>query len=403
MDSSYQIVKDVLPPAEHAGLNMHELNIVDNGTAVLYFTFRPEWVNITSLPNQPVSHGWIMNMGFREVDLRTGNVNFEWWAHPEVALNESNVALANLQGPFPHAWNWFHGNSIVKNDDGDYMISSRYTDTIYKISGSEGKIVWRLGGRKSDFELKDFNFSRQHDAQWVSAECDDTTETITLLDNGSDGITSTSNVSSAIKIRMDKTAMTAEVLQRWTRPDNARSDLRGNFQTLPNGNVFAAWSGNSFISEHTSEGDLIMAAEFSSERFVTYRAYKFNFTGVPLEPPVMKAFVYGVDPASSTTVFYMSWNGATEVDTWNLYRTSPDNSGAELIGTTRKLGFETRFQLRGYEDEVFAEGVAANGTVLGKTETFLVDPPAEWGWDEEVEGSDVGKTEEVAWSPKTEL
>lgn len=394
MDSSYRIVKDVLPPAEHAGLNMHELNIVNNGTAVLYFTFRPEWVNISMLPDQVVSHGWIMNMGIREVDLRTGQANFEWWAHPEISLTESNVAMQSLHGPFPHAWNWFHGNSIVKNDDGDYMISSRYTDAIYKISGSKGKIVWRLGGRMSDFEMKDFNFSRQHDAQWVATECDDNIETITLLDNGSDGITSTANVSSAIKIRMDKATMTASVLQRWIRPDNSRSDLRGNFQTLPDGNVFAAWSDNSFISEHTGEGDLIMAAEFTSERFVTYRAYKFNFTGAPLEPPVMKAFAYGVDPASCTTVFYMSWNGATEVDSWNLYRIAPRDSEIELIGNAKKTGFETRFQARGYEDEVFAEGIAADGTVLGQSATFIVEPPAEWGWDL-IEDSDVGMAEQI--------
>ena len=60
-----------------------------------------------------------------------------------------------------------HMNSVDKNDDGDYMISARYTNAIYKISEKDGSLLWTLGGLNSDFELeKGFNFSRQHDVSW---------------------------------------------------------------------------------------------------------------------------------------------------------------------------------------------------------------------------------------------
>jgi hypothetical protein len=395
MDNSYKVVKEILPPPETPGFNMHELSLVDNGTAAVYFTFRPEYVNISDITDQTRSHGWIMNMGIREVDLRDGQTTFEWWAYPDVSLRESNVAVEHLNGPYPQGWNWFHGNSIVKNSHGDYLISSRYTDTIFKLSGGDGKILWRLGGRYSDFELVDFNFSRQHDAQWIEGECDGDTETITFLDNGSDGITSTANISHGLKVRLEKGPMTAKVLQRWPRPDNKRSNLRGNLQNLPGGNVFAAWSDNSFISEHTSTGDLVMASEFSSKRFVTYRAYKFNFTGAPWEEPIIKAFVYGADAATSTTVIYMSWNGATEIEWWDLYRPVPQGAkGGGFIGSIIRTGFETRFQTSGFESEVYAEAVAADGTVLGRTATFTAESPPEWEWEwEQVEVEEMGEGE----------
>jgi hypothetical protein len=59
----------------------------------------------------------------------------------------------------------------------------RYTSTIYKISGVDGSIIWRLGGRLSDFK-QDFNFSSQHDAKFHSYNS--TVTIISFLDNASD-------------------------------------------------------------------------------------------------------------------------------------------------------------------------------------------------------------------------
>lgn len=51
-----------------------------------------------------------------------------------------------------------HGNSIEKLPDGDYLLSGRRTYAVYKISHKDGSIVWRLGGKKSDFKI-DGHFS----------------------------------------------------------------------------------------------------------------------------------------------------------------------------------------------------------------------------------------------------
>jgi hypothetical protein len=264
---------------------------------------------------------------------------------------------------------------VDKNADGDYLLSSRYTDCIYKISGKDGSVLWRLGGDESSFVLDGFNFSKQHDARFIE-ETEDLT-IISFLDNASDGINKTSNVSSGLLVALDTSAspMVAKVLRRWTRPDEGVSDLRGNFQLLPNRNWFAGWSENSYISEHSWDGEVLMEAQFASKRFVTYRAWKHNFTGNPLEPPVLKTYVFGVSPETSTTVGYVSWNGATEVAAWEVYRNS---SSAAPLERFSKNGFETMFQLPGFEDGLFVRAVSAGGDVLGQSDVVLAIPPRSW-------------------------
>ena len=75
--------------------------------------------------------------------------------------------------------------------------------------------MWTLNGIASSFKLEGFNFSRPHDARFVSS--DETTETITLLDNAGDEQTQIADFSSALIIDLDKSTWTARVRTRWVR------------------------------------------------------------------------------------------------------------------------------------------------------------------------------------------
>lgn len=56
-----------------------------------------------------------------------------------------------------------HFNALDKFSNGDFLASSRETDTIYRISHIDGSILWRLGGKKTDFPLHDnARFGAQH-------------------------------------------------------------------------------------------------------------------------------------------------------------------------------------------------------------------------------------------------
>lgn len=95
-----------------------------------------------------------------------------------------------------------HANSVDKFSTGDYLLSGRHVNTLYRISRADRSILWRLGGSKSDF-VADFNFSMQHDARIVSENS--TTIVLTLLDNAVNNFeeqTPTSSTSSAKMIAL---------------------------------------------------------------------------------------------------------------------------------------------------------------------------------------------------------
>lgn len=138
-----------------------------------------------------------------------------------------------------------------------------------------------------------------------------------------------------------------------------------------------------------------MEAQFTSDRFVTYRAYKFNFTSTPAEPPVLKGYAYGATPEHSVSVYYVSWNGATEVATWEFY-----GEDHRMIGSTPRSGFETAFQHTSrYIERVYAKAIDAKGDTLGETDVEAVDVPHGWAGGKSV----VDKKIKVDDEMKTEL
>ena len=68
------------------------------------------------------------------------------------------------------------------------------------------------------------------------------------------------------------------------------------------------------------------------------------------------------------TIVHASWNGATEVHTWNLYRTSPTGEHAQLVASAEKTGFETRIEYAGYASFVYVEAVDKDGVSLAYTD-----------------------------------
>jgi hypothetical protein len=262
---------------------------------------------------------------------------------------------------------------VDKFEDGDYLISARYTSSIHKISKVDGSVIWRLGGKLSDFELLDgFNFSSQHNArvQFVN----DTTTIISFLNNASDNDNrqnATALTSSAMLIALETAAdpMTARIIQQWDRPDGGLTDMRGNAQMLPNGGVFVGWSEQGYVSEFTADGRLVLEAKFVSERYKSYRSYKFNFTGSPTEPPSLKTFAYGsgTSVADMVSVCYVSWNGATEVAKWNFYGSHRKSTGFSMVGSTAKTGFETSYMSARYIKYTYAEAISSDGRILGKS------------------------------------
>ena len=246
-------------------------------------------------------------------------------------------------------------------------MSARHANTIYKISGKDGSIVWRLGGHKSDFDMN-FTFSGQHHTR---VQSQNRTHTIvSVMDNAiSDNVPETTNAYSRgllMALRTDKSPMTAELIAKYDHPRGDYAHGRGSFQLLPSGNAFLGWTQYSYHSEHKANGDLIMEATMKPE-LKSYRSYKCQWVGHPTAPPDVYSVANTGRDGSTTTAVYVSWNGATEVVAWNVYKATPDSETTELIASSPRRGFETGMVYQGYAEYVVVEALDRKGTVLGQS------------------------------------
>ena len=208
------------------------------------------------------------------------------------------------------------------------------------------------------------------------------------MNNAANDQEQTAAYSTGMFVALNTVTLTATLIRAFPRPDKKVSRLRGNVQVLPNTNVVINWSENAYVSEFTADGVHILDTYFTSNRFGTYRAYKSNTTLTPADQPVMKAFVFGETPATSTSVFYVSWNGATEVASWKFFASRKLAGGFSLVGEASRAGFETSYQKSGYHEKGFVEAVAADGTVLGQSaiDNFIL--PLGWQRSDEAESLD---------------
>lgn len=366
--------------------NMHDFNVIDDGKRVLMLT--KVFENATIEESHAI--GFEGNctakwQGFKEVDLVNKERIFEWNAHGHIGLEESTKTGGDLQKNCnghlgKGGWDILHLNSIDKFPDGDYLISSRHTDAVYKISHLDGSIVWRLGGVKSDFEFGDnARFSRQHHARVHGQNATHTI--VSVFDNarGDGKKEKPSNPYSrglVLSLRTDKTPMTAEMISEFEHPDGRFTSARGSNQLLDNGNAFVCWSGATLISEHSPDGKMLFEARFKLKGANSYRSYKYPWVGRPSSPPDVHSVAGKFGSNGTVTLVHVSWNGATDVAGWNMYKTDAEGTQEQLIASVARQGFETVLSYYGYASFVRLEAVDKDGNVMGRSNVQRTIPPA---------------------------
>ena len=269
-----------------------------------------------------------------------------------------------------HPVDYFHLNSIERFDDNSYLISARHTSTIYKIDKVSGKVIWRLGGKYSNFTLGEgVEFNIQHDARVLSKPGEDVT-LISFFDNGGarkpGEIPEFENLSSAKLVELNTKVWTAKLVQSFPAPDNLFAFSQGNNQPLPNGNAFVNWGSAGAITEFAPNGGAILHAYLDSGELFkngavqNYRGFKFNWTGTPTETPAIVALEHG-----ESTMVYVSWNGDTETKVWKFYGLD-ENENKKCLGAQKRTGFETGFYVSSGDkwDGFVAEAVAEDGQTL---------------------------------------
>ncbi|KAK0642074.1 ASST-domain-containing protein [Cercophora newfieldiana] len=368
----------------HKLVSIHEFRIVQEKTALVE-VFQP-------VPYDLRPHGgdesqqWIIDGIWQELDIETGELLFEGHSLDFSDPSESALPLpTDKRHPgttSADAWDYFHINSVDKDDEGNYLISGRHTSTVYKLSGVDGSVIWRLGGSNSTFPLShDASFAYQHDARFLSRSADGSIETISLFDNAAltDG-TRFHPSSSARIFQLNHTSNTATELRRFPAPDGLSAQSQGNAQVLPNKNVFVNWGQAGAITEFRgSDAKPTFHAYLDSGPLgpgvQSYRGFRYEWEGRPRESPAVVAL-----RAGSETSVYVSWNGDTVTVAWEFYAgaaggvASGKGARTHKLGVVRRVSFETvlvvstaELEALGRDVKVFAVALDGDGRVVGRS------------------------------------
>jgi hypothetical protein len=350
LDDTYTVIATV-KGGNGYNADLHEFQLTPQNTALIVINDVVP-ADLSSIGG-PAS-GSVDEGSVQEIDIATGAVLFEWHSLDHVPLSESYFAYTPGQTT---PYDYFHINSVKLDTDGNLLISSRYMWTVYKVNRTTGAIIWRLGGKKSDFTLgPGLPFAWQHDAEAIDAN------TIRIFDNESDGVP-TSPHSRVIWVSHDDAAMTASIAKEFSHPAALSVYAEGNAQALDNGDTFVGWGILGRFSEFNAAGQLVFDAQ-EAPGFASYRCYRFPWVGAPTTSPTAVALQNG----DGTIAVHAIWNGATEVASWELY--GGETAGAlSLIAQAPWNGMDTAMVVPGPASDFQVVALNSEGAVIGTSAT----------------------------------
>lgn len=350
LDESYEI-RYKIRPHQFPHADMHEFHITEDDTALLITTI-PIPYDLRSIGGP--ENGWLVNDYFQEIDIETGELLFQWSSvehfPPNTTMEAQDNCLVDPTAKFAGCGNekdspfdYHHLNSIQKDSKGNYLISARNIWAISYIDGKTGEVIWTLGaGHVNDFEdLSDGAaraFAWQHHARWVEEG-----KAFSYFDNHYHRIGDPYGASGGRVVEIDVANHTVKLRQAYNHPNHIKPESQGNMQHLENGNYIVGWGSSGAFTEFAADGEVLCDARFGAEAFFefspvsSYRVFRGSWTGRPTYPPSF---------AVTGGMLYVSWNGATDVDRWQVEMADDeDEETVTVLAQQFKHDFETAIEL----------------------------------------------------------
>ncbi|HVX44689.1 MAG TPA: arylsulfotransferase family protein [Mycobacteriales bacterium] len=326
--------------------DFHELLVMPRGTAYVG-SYQPVYQTIGS--SRRIVYDYVV----QEVDYQHGNkVLFEWHSLDHARLRESHVPL-----PASGAWDYFHGNSIAEDPQGNLLISARNTWTVYKVDKSNGNVLWKLGDPADHSGSFGTSlpgsglgwFCYQHDAR-IATYAGKTYYTVYDDGGGGPGCNH-----AARGMQMTISGNTARLVKGYRHSPDILTQFTGSTRLQPNGDVVVGWANVPQITEFHPDGSVALDMRLSA---FSYRSIREQWVGLPLTAPDLT-----VQRNGAALTAYVSWNGATEVKRWRLLVGNSTGS-MHAFGTVPKAGFETQLAVPAGSNVVQVQALDANNNVL---------------------------------------
>jgi hypothetical protein len=327
-DATYREVARVRA-AHGLAADLHDFQLTQRGTAL-------------GLANElvPWRHGQLVGGVVQELELSGGRLLHEWRSVQHVEPDET--AIRAKPGP---RFDYFHINSVDEDADGHLIVSARNTWAAYKLAWPSGRILWRLGGKRSDFALgPGVRFYWQHDVRAHAGSV------VSVFDNGA--APAEEPQSRALLLRVDERRRSASLEHAYThRPERVLAHFMGNTQVLADRDLFVGWGGSQFVTEFAPDGSIRFDA-WLPKGGQSYRAFRFAWTGRPMGAPAL---------AAANGALYASWNGATDVAAWRLVEDGRETQ------TVPRAGFETQLRPTTAARRAAVVALDGRGAVLGRS------------------------------------
>jgi hypothetical protein len=248
----------------------HEALLLPNGNYLILVERTVAGFTFCGQINQRISDN-----GFQEI-TPSGTLVRQWYASDHIPLTEIPASwCSTVNQATGGIYDVYHVNS-VEPAGGDFVLSFRHLDAIYRVDGTNGTIEWKLGGTPRAGSLTILNdpefaggsgFGGQHDARVLSDG------SMTLFDNGFHSSTALRHPPRGVRYAIDPGASTATLLEQIKNPTALPSALCcGSARRLSGGDWLIGFGIDNVITELTSSGSHVFSLSFQSG-FFSYRSH----------------------------------------------------------------------------------------------------------------------------------
>lgn len=356
-DSTYTRKHTIHAVGKDIKLDHHEFNITPQNTALV--TIFKQHTGVDLRPVGGPKNGVMVSGVFQEIDIATNKLIWEWDSLDHVPITHSEQVFAG--GTAGNPWDYFHINSLVVSPDGEHIIvSSRNTWTVYLIKRHTGQIVWKLGGRHSDFTMgAGAEFFWQHHVRWHGSG-----NVFTVFDNGA--APAKEKHSRALILDVDFKNKHVKLGHQYVHPGQTLlSAAEGSAQLLPGGRMFVGWGTNPFFDEFHANGEVIVAGT-QGRGNAAYRIFTYDWEGHPVDLPDVV-----VHHKNGKALVYVSWNGSTNVHSWVILA-GKSRPKVKPIARGRRSGFETAIEVGNTGPYFAVQARDAAGHILSTSKTVKI-------------------------------
>ncbi|TDX00539.1 aryl-sulfate sulfotransferase [Dinghuibacter silviterrae] len=244
------------------GLDIHNFLLI---SPTDYITESYIIKQVTNIPSYVphIDSAWVIAPLIEEVS--NGNVVWSWDASTDTALYANAAVGNNFLNP-DTAQDYVHLNSItIDPRDNNLILSMRNQCQVMKINRQTGAVMWKLGGKNSDFALTSNEvFLFQHHATLA-----DSNQTLLLFDDGDPILRPYSRID---EFQLDETNKVVTNFKTFDIPE-AFTDVMGSVQKMGNEYFIGGGSANYILEVNYVTGQKVM--ELKSSVWATYRAFKY--------------------------------------------------------------------------------------------------------------------------------